>query len=328
MMSKPRVLLTGANGFVGRQVLARLPDTVEIHCVSRGSRAAGESVTWHAVNLLDPAACAELISSVRPTHLVHLAWNVVHGKFWATPDNLQWRDAGIALVHAFGQAGGKRLLISGTGAEYASSDASPLDESGSSAEAETLYGRMKNALRIEARTIAEEFGISYAWARIFNVYGAGEDRGRLVPSIIGAILRNEAAKCSSGRQVRDFMDVRDLGAALAALTLSDVQGPINLGSGQQEKIAEVAETIGRLMGRPDLIALGALPDRPGDPLVQVPGLARMRDELGYASQIGIEQGLRDAIGWWAGLADENGSPGSERNRSEKLDLAGCNHDHR
>ena len=118
---------------------------------------------------------------------------------------------------------------------------------------------MKNALRIEAQTIANEYGTSFAWARLFNAYGACEDRGRLVPSIIGAILRNEPAKCSSGQQVRDFMDVRDLGSALAALTLSDVQGPINLGSGRQTKIAEVAETIGRLMGRPDLIALGSVP---------------------------------------------------------------------
>jgi nucleoside-diphosphate-sugar epimerase len=328
MMPKPRVLLTGANGFVGRQVLARLPDTVEIHCVSRGSRTADENVTWHTVDLLDPAACAELISSARPTHLAHLAWNTEHGKFWTAPDNAQWRDTGIALVRAFAQLGGKRLLISGTGAEYASSDPSPLDESGSSAEAETLYGQMKNALRIEAQTIADEYGVSCSWARIFNVYGAFEDRGRFVPSIIGAILQNEPAKCSSGQQVRDFMDVRDLGSALVALALSDVQGPINLGSGQQAKIAEVAETIGRLMGRPDLIAPGALPDRPGEPLVQVPGLTRMRDELGFAPQIGLEQGLQDAIGWWTGAADEVGSPGSERNRSKQLDLADCNHDHR
>ena len=283
MMPRTRVLLTGANGFVGRQVVACLPDSVELHCVSRKTRAAmGRDVTWHAADLLEPADCEMLVSSVRPTHLLHLAWNTEHGKFWTAPDNKQWRDAGAVLVRAFASAGGKRLVMCGTGAEYSTTAVSPLNEASAPTQAETLYGQMKNELHVEASMIALATGISFAWGRIFNAYGAFESRGRLVPSIIDAIMRGELAKCSSGQQVRDFMDVRDLGAAVAALALSKVRGPVNLGSGHQVKIADVATTLGQLMGRPDLIALGALPDRPNEPLLQVPDLTRMRDELGFA----------------------------------------------
>jgi nucleoside-diphosphate-sugar epimerase len=303
MMSKPRILLTGANGFVGRQLVACLPDSVDLHCTSQTPQAAiGGDITWHALDLLDDSACAKLVSSVRPTHLAHLAWNTEHGKFWTSPDNIQWRDAGIALVRAFGKAGGKRLLICGTGAEYAASALSPLVENVSALEPETLYGQTKNALRIAAQEMAGDYGVSYAWARIFNAYGAGEDRRRLVPSIIGALLRDQTAKCSSGRQIRDFIDVRDLGAALAAILHSDLCGPINLGSGQEATIGEIAKTIGRLMNKQGLIALGALPDRAGEPLVQVPELTRMQDELGFVPKIGLEQGLCDAISWWKELA--------------------------
>lgn len=320
---RPLVLLTGANGFVGRQVAARLAEIVELHCVSRQPRVAtGGAVTWHVADLLDADACEQLVASVRPSHLVHLAWNTEHGEFWTAPDNIRWRDAGMALVRAFGRAGGKRLVICGTGAEYATSAPSPLDENSSLVEPETLYGQAKNALRIAAQDTAGELAVSFTWARIFNAFGAGEDHRRLVPSIIGAILRNEPAQCSSGQQVRDFIDVRDLGGALAMLALSNVQGPINLGSGRQAKIAEIAGAIGRLMGRPDLIALGALPDRPGEPLHQVPRLARMRDELGFVPRIGFEQGLRDAISWWRRAA---GDPG--RNTQKQLDMAGGRHDH-
>ena len=76
------------------------------------------------------------------------------------------------------------------------------------------------------------------------------------------------------------------------------------------------------MGRPDLIALGALPDRPGEPLHQAPRLTRMRDELGFVPRIGFEQGLRDAISWWRRAA---GDPG--RNTPKQLDMAGGRHDH-
>ena len=304
-MTGARILVTGARGFVGRQAVPHFPETAELHLVSRHAQPSdSRNATWHGMDLLDPSACERLVKDVQPTHLVHLAWNTEHGKFWTAPDNEQWRDAGAVLVQTFAAVGGKRLVICGTGAEYSTTAVSPLNEANAPTQAETLYGQMKNELHVEASKIALATGISFAWGRIFNAYGAFESRGRLVPSIIDAIMHGETAKCSSGQQVRDFMDVRDLGAAVAALALSKVRGPVNLGSGHQVKIADVAQTIGRLMGRPDLIALGALPDRPGEPLLQVPDLTRLRDELGFEPKISLEQGLRDAIDWWQVAAQE------------------------
>lgn len=298
-MSKPTVLLTGATGFVGRQVIPWLIKDVELHCVSRKARVAtGANVTWHAADLLDASACIKLIMHIRPTHLIHLAWNTKHGKFWMAPDNVLWRDAGLALANAFGQVGGKRLIICGTGAEYSSSASSPLDESVSPTDAETLYGQAKNAFRLETQIIADKYGISYSWARIFNVYGAFEYHRRLIPSIIRAIMHNKPAKCTSGRQIRDFIDVRDLGNSIATLALSNVNGIINIGSGHQANISSIAKTIGHLMRRPDLIMLGALPERPGESLVQVPNLTRIQNELGFFPAINLECGLHDAISWW------------------------------
>ena len=296
-MAPHRLLLTGARGFVGRHVLAALPDGLELHCVSRNTGDT-ENAIWHQVDLRDSKAIADLIREVQPTHLAHLAWNTEHGKFWHAQDNIAWREAGIEMTSVFAECGGRRLIIAGTGAEYTANADSPIGELSNFLSPATLYGQAKRDLFLAASGIAAAHKVSFSWPRIFNAYGEGEPAGRLVPSIINAILRGEPAKCSSGIQQRDFVDTRDLGRAIAKLIFSEVEGPINLGSGQDATIGDIARLIGDLMGRSDLIALGALPDREGEPAVQVPDLKRMHDDLKYKPKINHKRGLQDAINWW------------------------------
>ena len=76
-----RVLVTGASGFIGSHCLWPLLERgYDVHAVAR-ARAADRSapVTWHAADLLDRQAAADLLDAVRPTHLLHLAWYVVRG---------------------------------------------------------------------------------------------------------------------------------------------------------------------------------------------------------------------------------------------------------
>ena len=296
-MIRPRLLFTGANGFVGRQVLPALTNDFDLHFVSRSGRGA-EAGNWHKVDLRNPQATAQLVYHIKPTHLIHLAWNTEHGTFWHAEDNLEWRDAGVALVRAFAESGGQRLLITGTGAEYDADATSPISENIAAQNPATLYGKAKRDLFLAASEIAAKHNISIVWPRIFNTYGAGEPVGRLVPSIINSLLDGKTAKCSSGTQQRDFVDSRDLGHAIAALISSDISGAINLGSGDQTTIGQIARMIGELMGRPELIALGALPDREGEPQVHIPDLTRMREELKYTPKINYKRGIQEAIGWW------------------------------
>jgi nucleoside-diphosphate-sugar epimerase len=296
-MTRTCVMLTGANGFVGRQVLAALPEDVELHCISRSAKSNKKAV-WHQGDLRERKVATDLIQAIKPTHLVHLAWNTEHGRFWHAQDNLEWRDAGIAMARAFAENGGQRMIMTGTGAEYAANAPSPIDELTAELAPATLYAEAKHGLFLAATDIALTYDISFAWARIFNAFGPGEPAGRLVPSIINAILMNQIAKCSSGLQKRDFVDSRDLGRAIAKLIFANVDGPINLGSGEDASIGDIARMIGTLMHRPDLIMLGSLPDRAGEPRVHIPDLKRMHDELKYTPKINHKLGLQDAIDWW------------------------------
>lgn len=277
-----RVLVTGAGGFIGRWTLA--PLKAQGFEVIEAGRAHGD--------LLSPGAPAALIAATKPTHLLHLAWTTAHGLFWQDPANDAWRDATLDLLRAFAEAGGTRAVVAGSCAELIlGDDGAP----------HTLYGRTKKQVADEGAAILAAAGASHAHARLFFSYGPHEHPDRLVPAIVRALLRGERAALTQGTQVRDFLHARDVAGALAHLVTADTTGSLDLGSGEPLTIAAVARTIGRLMDRPDLIGLGDLPLRAGDP----PHLGADATALhasGFRPALTLEAGLADVIAWWRAQA--------------------------
>ncbi len=287
-----RVLVTGASGFVGRNILSNLAE-VEVHAVSRHPQEGGGR--WHVADLLDPEACRAMIDRVRPDVLVHVAWETEHGVFWEAESNLQWLEGGKVLFSAMRSIPGARIVGVGTCAEYPALDhaAEETEVTGTPA---TLYGRAKRELLEHLQGL----GMPYAWARVFHAFGPDENPHRFVPQVARALIAGEPANCSSGVQIRDFMDVRDLGRAIAELALSRLTGPINLGSGDPRPLRDIARMMGDILARPDLVRLGALPDRPGEPPILVPNLRRQFDELGFHPRVPLRDGLAESCRYWAG----------------------------
>ncbi len=239
-----RVLVTGATGFVGRWATSAL--TARGAEVIRLSRAASHSGDFEPVvvaNLLDPNSIRSAVNEVRPNVVLHLAWDVSHGRFYQAAANLDWLAASVHLARAAIDAGVSRIVGVGTCVEYSPPENDDCDEDTTPAEPNTLYGISKEALRRVISRYAAENGFSFAWARLFYLFGPSEDARRLVPSVSIQLARGLPAELSSGRALRDFMDVRDVGEALAMLTLSDVTGTVNVGSGRAVSIGAVADQL-------------------------------------------------------------------------------------
>lgn len=295
-----RVLVTGGSGFVGLPLVAALAAggmRVEaLGCRNVGPELPG--VRWHRVDLHHAGDVRLLLRELRPSVMVHCAWYVEHGRFWSAPENRVWQDVSFELAMRFFETGGRRFVGIGTCAEYASHDVNdnmPWPES-RKIDPVTLYGQSKAKLWRRLLALAERRpGAQVAWARLFHLFGANEPPQRLVPSIIRSVLAGREACCGSGRLVRDFSSVRFAAEALAALTCSRVTGPVNIGCGQPRSIAALSRLIARLAGRPDLLRLGALPDRPGDVPVMVADTKRLRLEVGHSHLPVIEDDLRHVI---------------------------------
>lgn len=292
-----RVLVTGARGLVGRQVLPRLRSQGhEVHAVSRQAVSDADDVVWHRVDLLDAEAMKQLMASVRPEQLIHLAWYTDPPEYWTSAMNLDWLGASLILLRSFAELGGRRVALAGTCAEYdlrfgfCSEDVTPLAPN-------TPYGASKLALETVACTMAAQLGISVVVGRVFNAYGPGEHPSRLIPSVARGLLRGEPVDCSHGAQIRDFVHSTDVAGAFAHLLGCDIEGPVNIGSGKPVPVRSVVDRIGTILDRAHLLRIGARPTPPSEPLVLVADTRRIT-ATGWEPTVSLDSGLEATVAWW------------------------------
>lgn len=313
-MSEKRVFVSGAGGFIGRwSVPALLRLGYEVHAVLSGKANRGvpeelRDARIHFADLLDDAAVAELMNEVRPTHLLHFAWIATPGLYWNSAENFRWLAASEHLLRCFRTHGGSRVMMAGSCAEYDWSQVQVCDERSSPLANASPYASCKIALQTTLADFGRREHASTAWGRIFFQFGPHEHPDRLVPSVIRNLLLNREAPCSHGRQIRSFLHVADVGAAFAAVLDSDLEGPVNIGSDERIALADLIDRIGRQIGRPDLLRLGARPAPPQEPVLLVPEIHRLREEVRWRPRFTLNEGLSDTIAWWRSrLPDKAGA---------------------
>ena len=264
------VLLTGANGFVGHQVLRSLSDRqIQVRVVvregSQGQLMSGvtfeeiittqdlfaESVDWWT------NACRGVDS------VIHVAWFAEPGEYLQSSKNLDCLIGSINIAKAAHQAGVRRFIGIGSCFEYdltagELSVETPLKPT-------TPYAAAKAATFMTLSQWLPTQGIEFLWCRLFYLYGEREDPRRLVPYLRSMLAAGKPAELTSGSQIRDFIDVTEAGQMIVDSALGDRQGAINICSGVPVTVRALAERIADEYGRRDLLDFGARPDNLVDP---------------------------------------------------------------
>jgi nucleoside-diphosphate-sugar epimerase len=297
-----RVFLTGGAGLIGshaaRALLAagcgvtalirpgsspqRLQDVLDRLTIVRG-------------DLADLPLVRQALGDLRPDACLHLAWYAEPGKYLHAPQNVPALTVSLALLDELARAGCKQVVMTGTCAEY-DTDVGYLREDGPTRPA-TIYAAAKLSLNLLGQQLAAAAGLRLAWARLFYLYGPGEDERRLVPAVIRALARGETFPATKGDQVRDYLHVEDVAAGLAALVRQGVAGVFNIASGVPVTVRQLMETIGEIMGRTALLRFGAVPYRAWEPRFICGDNQRLR-ALGWAPRYGLREGLAGTVDWW------------------------------
>ena len=301
---RQRVLMTGATGFIGWPTAQALRTAgFEVHALTRTAvdMGAGHS---HVVDVLDRDGVTEAIAEIRPSHLMHLAWDLSD---YDGPHHLSWVRASLHLLEQFKRAGGHRAVLAGTCFEY---DASYgyCTEALTPIRPTTFYGQAKASLSSLAHSFAEAGGLSVASARIFFVYGPRQSSRQLIPDVIESLLAGETAECTHGQQVRDYLHVEDVAGACTALLQSSVEGSVNVGSGVPTRLQDMIYTVADAIGTRSRVALGARSASPNEPPLLVANPARLQERVGWRPSFTLREGLLDTVEWWRSTAPRTTAP--------------------
>lgn len=287
-----RVLLTGASGFIGRHCLARLSrEDCTIDAVNRTGNGPGNGrVRWHAADLRDPGEASRIVAALRPTHLLHLAWEATPRRYASSPDNMRWLTATIAMASAFGATTGVRFVGVGSSAEYANVD-QPCTEDATPIRPPSIYGKCKAACWLALEAAAQHSGFAAAWGRVFLPYGPGDPPARLIPSVLAALADRRPVETTHGRQLRDFIYAPDAADLLIRLLLSAETGAFNIATGRPTAICMVVEYLAARRGLAELPRFGAIEPASGEPSVLVADMGKVEQRLGWSAPTAIAAGL-------------------------------------
>jgi nucleoside-diphosphate-sugar epimerase len=192
------------------------------------------------------------------------------------------------------------MVMAGTFSEYRSPSTQNLVTENWPLEQGKLYGSSKAAGGLMASAIAHQSGVGFRLLRLFKVYGAGEAPHRLLPALVSGLAKGERVAMSAGTQVLDFVYIDDV---VEAMLRADAHGrktggiaTWNVATGRAHSVREFAEQVASAMNAdPSLLGFGAIAMRRDDEpwLVGSPDLLRSR--LGWQPSIGLEDGVRAAV---------------------------------
>ena len=300
-----RVLVTGGQGFLGRHVLARLVSE-RCEAVASPSRA--------TLDLRKPEAVFSAFEEVRPHVVIHLAARVggiganqKHpGTFWH--DNIVM---GANVLEAARLAGVRRLVVVGTVCAYPKHTPVPFRETdlwnGYPEETNAPYGVAKRALATGMDAYRREFGLGGAFLLPANLYGPGDNFDFETSHVIPAMVRKcvEAIDTGAsvvtlwgtGRPSREFLHVKDAAdAVVRAAAVIDEPSPMNLGTGREVTMKELAALVAKTTGFRGSLAWD--PSRPDGQLRRSLDTGEAQRRIGWKASTSLEDGLRETVDWY------------------------------
>lgn len=311
-----RVLVTGAGGFIGANLVRRLlADGYETHAICRPRTdhwrllSIQNQLTLHEFSLTEAEVLRACVNEVRPNWVFHLAAN---GAYSWQQDITEMIASNITatanLLECAIESGVNAFVAAGSSSEYGFRTSAAVEDDWIDPNSE--YAVMKACATNLCRLYAAKKALKAAVLRLYSVYGPYEDPDRFMPTLIKFALDGRLPPLVDRQIARDFVFVDDVVDAFIMTAGSleadsaECNGKVispgsvfNVGSGRQCTIEEVVELVREILEISEKPIWGSMNNRNWDTTVWVGNCQKIKQELGWSAKIGLAEGLGRLIEW-------------------------------
>jgi GDP-L-fucose synthase len=304
-LRKKKILVTGGSGFLGQHVVRRL------HQVGCHDIAMPRSAHF---DLTHDADIRRLLLQEGPDVILHLAAKVGGiGANRANPGTFLYQNLmmGAQLIEAAREFGVEKFVAVGTICSYPKFTPVPFKEDdlwcGYPEETNAPYGLAKKLLLVQLQAYRQQFGFNGINLMLVNLYGPGDnfdlETSHVIPALIRKCLDAKARGdrtlpvWGTGTPTREFIYVEDAARAIVlAAEKLETSDPVNIGTGQEIRIADLVHLIAHLIGFSGEIVFQ--PDKPDGQPRRCLDVRRARELLGFEASTSLAEGLQHTIAWY------------------------------
>ena len=307
-MKTQKVLVTGASGFVGTNLVRRLVrEDYEVHIFTRASsnkwrlRDVMSKLTDYTVDLLEENKLKDVIKKIKPEIIFHLAAAGFHsGTHFPENKLIETNFLGtVNLIHACNDIDYKCFINTGSSSEYGPKN-HPMKET-DVCEPINMYGITKCAATLYGQSIAKTNNKPVVGFRLFSPFGAYDDKTRLIPYTIINALQNKDLNLANPKAVRDYIHIEDiLDLYMKSIERAyELKGEVfNVGSGSQTTIHYVVNKIMELTQSKSSVNWGSVKERSYDTEIWAADIEKTSKFFDWKPVYNIDEGLKKTISWF------------------------------